>query len=337
MKPLRVLVTGGAGYIGSHVVRCLRGRGHHVTVFDSLVTGHAWAVEDAELVVGDLANPEQVEAVLSGAPFDACMNFAASIWVGESVRDPAKYYFNNTTNALRLFGLCVRHGVERIVFSSTAAVYGEPDADLIGEDLPLRPINPYGASKMMAERMLADIAAASALRYVALRYFNVAGAADDGSIGEATPDNSHLVKVACEVAMGLRPGLFINGVDYQTPDGTCIRDYVHVEDLAEAHVAALDYLVDGGESVAMNCGYGHGYSVRQVLDTVQKVVGRDLPITEGPRRAGDPPHLVASNAKIQAVLGWQPRRDDLEAIVGSAWRWEQTLDARRKQAGAASA
>lgn len=334
MKPLRVLVTGGAGYIGSHVVRCLRERGHDVTVFDSLVTGHAWAVENARLVVGDLAEAEQIEAVLADGAFDACMNFAASIWVGESVRDPAKYYSNNTTNALRLFALCAKHGVGAIVFSSTAAVYGEPEVETIDENLPLRPINPYGASKMMAERMLADIGAATGLRYAALRYFNVAGAADDGSIGEATPDNSHLVKVACEAAMGLRPGLSINGTDYPTPDGTCIRDYVHVEDLAEAHVAALDYLIGGGASLAMNCGYGHGYSVREVLDMTQKIVGRPLPITEGPRRPGDPPKLVASNAKIQDVLGWKPRRDDLETIVGSAWRWEQTLAARRKAGSA---
>jgi UDP-glucose 4-epimerase len=324
-RGLRVLVSGGAGYIGSHVLRQLAVAGHEPVAFDNLSTGHRWAVLDAPLVVGDLGDRRQLESLLSGRAFDAVIHCAASIWVGESVRQPAKYYFNNASNSFRLFDLCAQYGIERVVFSSSAAVYGEPDAALIAEDTPLRPINPYGASKMMAERALADIAAASAMRYVTLRYFNVAGADAEARIGEATPDNSHLVKVACETAIGLRPGMRINGTDYPTPDGTCVRDYLHVEDLARSHVDALAHLADGGASLIVNCGYARGYSVRQVLDAVRRITGVDLPIAEGPRRPGDPPVLVADNRLIRERLGWRPERDDLDAIVASAWRWEQRL------------
>ena len=329
-----VLVSGGAGYIGSHVVRHLAAAGHRVVVYDNLSTGHDWAVRDAELVVGDLSDRAALRAVFERHRITAVLHFAASIWVGQSVREPAAYYRNNVANALNLFDLATGYGARRLVFSSTAAVYGEPDAGLIDETTPLAPINPYGASKMMAERMLQDIACARGGRYAILRYFNVAGASPDALIGEATPDNSHLVKVACETAMGLRPGLQVNGTDYATPDGTCVRDYIHVEDLAHAHLDALRHLEEGGEDVILNCGYGHGLSVREVLDAVRRISGVDFEITEGPKRPGDPPRLVAANRRIQEVLGWRPRHDDLDFIIETAWRFEQALALRRRDAHA---
>lgn len=330
---LSVLVTGGAGYIGSFIVRHLLDAGHRPVVFDSLYSGHRWAAQEAELVVGDLADRHQLDTLLSTRSFHAVVHCAAHIWVGESVRDPIKYYANNTGNAVGLFELCARHGIGQLVFSSTAAVYGQPGVELLDESLPLAPINPYGASKMMAERVLADLCAASGQRYAILRYFNVAGADARARIGEATPDNSHLVKVACETALGLRPHLLVNGTDYPTPDGTCVRDYVHVDDLARAHVEALAYLADGGTSFVANCGYGHGFSVREVLDTARRVTGVDFPILEGPRRPGDPAVLVADSRRIQSLLGWRPRHDDLGYIVGTAWRWEQRLGELRREPG----
>ena len=330
---LRVLVTGGAGYIGSFVVRHLLDAGHSPVVFDSLYSGHRWAAQEAELVVGDLGDRRQLEGMLGTRSFDAAVHCAAHIWVGESVRNPAKYYFNNTSNAIRLFELCAQYGIRNVVFSSTAAVYGEPaGVDVIPETTPLAPINPYGASKMMAERVLRDVAAAADLRFAILRYFNVAGADAEARIGEATPDNSHLVKVACETALGLRPGMRVNGTDYPTPDGTCVRDYVHVDDLARAHVAALDHLAAGGEPLTLNCGYGHGFSVREVIDAVRRVTGAEFPVEVGPRRPGDPPVLVAATAKIRETLGWEPRHDDLDYIVATAWRWERRLQAMRRGA-----
>ena len=330
---LRVLVTGGAGYIGSFVVRHLLDAGHSPVVFDSLYSGHRWAAQEAELVVGDLGDRRQLEGLLSTRSFDAAVHCAAHIWVGESVRNPAKYYFNNTSNAIRLFDACAQYGIRNVVFSSTAAVYGEPaGVEVIPETTPLAPINPYGASKMMAERVLRDVAAAAGLRFATLRYFNVAGADADARIGEATPDNSHLVKVACETALGLRPGMHVNGADYPTPDGTCVRDYVHVDDLARAHVAALDHLAGGGEPLTLNCGYGHGFSVREVIDAVRRVTGVEFPVEVGPRRPGDPPVLVAATAKIRETLGWEPRHDDLDYIVTTAWRWERRLQAMRRGA-----
>lgn len=322
---LNVLVTGGAGYIGSFIVRHLLDAGHRPLVFDSLVSGHRWAAQEAELVVGDLADRRKLEGLLGVRSFDAVIHCAAHIWVGESVRAPVKYYANNTANAIQLFDLCVQYGIRDIVFSSTAAVYGQPDASLIDESLPPAPINPYGASKMMAERVLVDLCAATGQRHAILRYFNVAGADAQARIGEATPHNSHLVKVACETAIGLRARMAVNGTDYPTPDGTCIRDYVHVDDLARAHVEALLHLSQGGEPFVANCGYGHGFSVREVLDTARRITGVDFPIDEGPRRPGDPAVLVADSRRLQSILGWRPRHDDLEYIVATAWRWEQRL------------
>jgi UDP-glucose 4-epimerase len=325
----RVLVTGGAGYIGSHVVKQLAAAGFEPTALDNLYAGHRWAVRGARLIEADLGDEARVAAVLDEGRFDAIVHMAAHIWVGESGKDPAKYYRNNTMNALKLFELAARRGIGKVVFSSTAAVYGEPDLDPIPEDAPLAPINPYGASKMMAERILADIMAASGGSWMALRYFNVAGADPDGEIGEATPDNSHLVKLACMTAAGLRPRMAIFGRDYPTPDGTCIRDYVHVQDLARAHVDALRHLMKGGASMALNCGYGHGFSVKEVLDTCRRITGVNFPIVDEPRRPGDPSRLVADGRRIRDVLGFRPQYDDLDTIVAHAWAWEQKLGRMR--------
>lgn len=322
---MRALVTGGAGYIGSHIVHGLADAGHEVTALDDLRAGHRRAVGEAELVTLDLGDERGLEALLQARRFDAVVHCAGSIWVGQSVREPARYYRNNAANAFALFDGCARAGVLALVLSSTAAVYGEPELQPIAEDVPLRPINPYGASKMMAERALADIGRATGMATAALRYFNVAGADPALRTGEATPDNSHLVKVACEAAIGRRPGMRINGDDYPTPDGTCIRDYVHVDDLARAHLDALGHLLDDGAPFVANVGYGHGFSVREVLHAVRKITGRPFPIEIGPRRPGDPPELVADPSRIRALLGWRPRHDDLEAIVATAWAWEQRL------------
>ena len=334
LRALNCLVTGGAGYIGSHVARLLREQGARVTIVDNFYSGHRWAVGDARLVEADVGDRATLAALLEGERFDALLHFAAHIWVGESVRDPGKYYRNNTANAAVLFDLAARHGVRHVVFSSTAAVYGEAAGPLIDETAPLAPIAPYGTSKMMAERILGDVAQAAGQGTAILRYFNVAGAHDDGTLGEATPDNSHLVKVACEGALGLRPPLRINGDDYPTPDGTCVRDYIHVQDLAAAHVAALERLLDDPSPLVVNCGYGHGFSVREVVEAFARVTGVDLDPEVGPRRPGDPPVLVADNRRILASLDWRPERDDLDRILASAWAWERRLQGMRRQIGA---
>jgi len=326
---MKLLVIGGAGYIGSHVTRQLAEAGHEVVVYDNLSTGKAHAVIGAELVVGDLADGETLDAVFARGRFDGVLHFAASIVVPESVADPLKYYSNNTANMLNLLKRVEAHDVRHVVFSSTAAVYGMPEVDQVSEKTPLAPINPYGASKMMSERVLADLARArKSLSYVALRYFNVAGADPAGRIGQETPEATHLIKVACQAALGRREGVDIFGTDYDTPDGTCIRDYIHVEDLARAHGDALDYLAAGGESATLNCGYGRGASVREVLETVREVTGIDFPVREAARRAGDPPRLIAANERIREVLGWKPQLDDLRTIVSHAWAWEQKLAER---------
>lgn len=323
-----ILVTGGAGYIGSHTVHQLLAAGHRVVVLDNLYSGHRWAVPAAaEFVEGSVADPALIRATLEQHAIDSVIHFAAHIVVPESVADPVKYYRNNTVGSLNLIAACADAGVTRFVFSSTAAVYGLPERVPVAEDAPTVPINPYGASKLMTERLLADVAAATGLRYLALRYFNVAGAQLAGDLGQATPAATHLIKVACEAACGKRSEVTIFGTDYATADGTGVRDYIHVEDLARAHLAALDYLAAGGTPTALNCGYGRGYSVREVLDTVKAVSGVDFPVREAPRRAGDPDRLIADNARILATLDWRPRHDDLAVICRTAYQWEQRLQA----------
>ncbi|MBY5961971.1 UDP-glucose 4-epimerase GalE [Marinobacter nauticus] len=328
---MKVLVTGGAGYIGSHVVRQLAAAGHDIVVFDNLSTGYRWAVTAGELVVGDLADEQALEAVFSEHGFEAVLHFAANIVVPESVANPLKYYSNNTRNTLNLLKMVERYQVPYMVFSSTAAVYGMPEQTVLTEDLPLAPINPYGASKMMSERMMMDLAAASNLNYVILRYFNVAGANPDGLLGQATPEATHLIKVACECVTEQRDGMSVFGTDYETRDGTCVRDYIHVEDLAKAHVMALDYMAKGGESQVLNCGYGRGFTVREVIDVVKAESGVDFPVQETGRRAGDPAALMADNTRIKGVLGWQPDFDDLNTIVRTALAWEKIW--QQKKAG----
>ncbi|MGH8310048.1 MAG: UDP-glucose 4-epimerase GalE, partial [Steroidobacteraceae bacterium] len=306
-----ILVTGGAGYIGSHTVLQLRARGERVVVLDNLVTGFRPAVLDTPLVTGDVGDRELILRTLAQHGIDTVMHFAAHTIVPESVANPLKYYRNNTCATRSLLECCAEAGVSHVVFSSTAAVYGMPPGDFAEETSPTVPINPYGTSKLMSEWMLRDLAAASALRYVSLRYFNVAGSDPQGRIGQSTRDATLLVKVACEAAVGKRPHVSVFGTDYPTPDGTGVRDYIHVEDLAVAHVRALDYLRSGAPSTVLNCGYGHGFSVREVLASVQRVAGRSLSVREEPRREGDPPTLVARADRVRSVLGWQPRLDDL--------------------------
>jgi UDP-glucose 4-epimerase len=326
MSSASILVTGGAGYIGSHVVRQLIERGENVVVLDNLSTGYRSAVLGAPLVVGDTGDRALVEGVLKEHRVDTVLHFAANTVVPESVAQPLKYYANNTCSTRSLLEQCDQVGVGRFVFSSTAAVYGIPDGGLAREDSPTVPINPYGTSKLMSEWMLRDLAAASnKLRYVALRYFNVAGSDPGGRIGHSAPNATLLVKVACQVAVGARPELHVFGTDYPTPDGTGVRDYIHVEDLAAAHLKALDYLSAGRESTTLNCGYGHGYSVREVIRMVERVNGRPIKVVESPRRPGDPPSLVAHAERIRAALGWSPQYDDLETIVRSQLEWERRL------------
>ncbi len=320
-----ILVTGGAGYIGSHVARQLGERGENLVTLDNLSTGFRKAVLRGEFVAGDTGDAALVAKTLAAHGIDTVMHFAAHIQVPESVANPLKYYRNNTANTRTLLECCVAAGVKRFVFSSTAAVYGMPPGGVAEESTPTVPINPYGWSKLMSERMLADVAAVTPLRYVALRYFNVAGADPGGRIGQSTPEATHLIKVACEHAVGRRPGISIFGTDYDTPDGTCVRDYIHVEDLAAAHLQALDYLREGGESATLNCGYGRGFSVREVLAEVERVAGKTLAVTESGRRAGDPPQLIAAARRIRDTLGWKPRHDDLAGIVATALAWERRL------------
>jgi UDP-glucose 4-epimerase len=323
---MAILITGGAGYIGSHVLRQLHERGAEaLVVLDNLSTGFRSAVGTSRLVVGDTGDRELVERLLREHGITTVMHFAAHTVVPESVSNPLKYYGNNTCSTRTLLQCCQAAGVKEFVFSSTAAVYGTPPGGVAAEDSPTQPINPYGTSKLMSEWMLRDLAAASSLRYVVLRYFNVAGSDPGGRIGQSTLNGTLLTKVACETAVGKRPHVSIFGTDYPTADGTGVRDYIHVEDLAAAHLRALDYLRSGGESRTLNCGYGHGYSVREVISAVDRVHGQPIRTVEGPRRAGDPPTLVARADQIRQVLGWSPQFDNLESIVASQLAWEQRL------------
>lgn len=320
-----LLVTGGAGYIGSHVLLQLRARRENVVVVDNLSRGFRQAVLDVPLVVADVGDRDAMRHVLREHGVETVLHFAAHTIVPESVRDPLKYYGNNTCATRNLIQCCLETGVRHFVFSSTAAVYGTPPDGEADEHSPLMPINPYGTSKLMSEWMLRDAAAASDLTYVALRYFNVAGSDMEGRIGQSTPQATLLVKVACEAAVGKREHVSIFGTDYPTPDGTGIRDYIHVEDLARAHLDALEYLRHDGASAVLNCGYGHGYSVREVLASVERVANRRLDIREEPRREGDPCSLIARATRIRERLGWRPQLDDLDTIVRSSLSWEEHL------------
>ncbi len=321
----KILVTGGAGYIGSHVVKLLGEAGHAPITLDNLSKGRADAVLYGELVVGDTGDRELVSRVLREYAIDTVLHFAAFTIVPESVSNPLKYYGNNTCCTRNLLECCVEAGIQQFVFSSTAAVYGMAGDGVCAEDTVIQPINPYGQSKLMSEMMLRDAGVAHGLRSVILRYFNVAGSDPDGRIGQSTPDSTLLIKVAVEAALGKRENLYIYGTDYPTKDGTGVRDYIHVTDLAAAHLKALEYLNAGGASTTLNCGYGHGYSVREVLDEVARAAQCALPIVESARRAGDPPLLIAQAERIRQVLGWSPRYDDLGVIVDSALAWERHL------------
>jgi UDP-glucose 4-epimerase len=325
-----VLVTGGAGYIGSHVVLALGEAGFDVLTYDNLSTGNRAAVLYGELVAGDLGDKVLLQATLERFRPEAVLHFAASIEVGESVRDPLKYYRNNSANTLNLLEAMQVAGIPRLIFSSTAAVYGNPPVVPVTEDALLVPINPYGAAKRVAEQMLVDLAAAApAFRYVSLRYFNVAGADPLARLGQDYANPTHLVTRALKTALGIFPRLQVFGTDYPTRDGTCIRDYIHVTDLARAHLVALDHLLGGGESLVCNCGYGHGSTVREVVTVAKAVTGIDFPVEEVDRREGDPAELVAANDRIRRQLGWQPQHDDLEFILRTAWEWELRLAKKR--------
>jgi UDP-glucose 4-epimerase len=323
---MTVLVTGGAGYIGGHMVLALLDAGEKVVVLDDLSTGFRAAVKHpATLIVGDVGDAAVVDNILASHKIDAIAHFAAKIVVPESIGDPLRYYLNNTGKARTLFECAVRGKIKHFIFSSTAAVYGEPPATPVEETVPLAPINPYGRSKLMTEWMLEDAAKAHDLKFAILRYFNVAGADPKGRLGQSTPQATHLIKVAVQAALGLRPGLEVFGTDYPTRDGTCIRDYIQVSDLVAAHIMALAYLRKGGESLICNCGYGRGVSVFEVVDAVKQVSGADFKVRISGRRPGDPASLVAGTKRIKAVLGWTPKYDDLPTIVGQALDWERRL------------
>ena len=320
---MKILITGGAGYIGSHVVKALGKQGHDLTIYDNLSTGHRQAVTYGELIVGDLGDKEKLNSLFEEKKFEAVFHFAGSIIVSESVAEPLKYYQNNTINSHFLLTLCQKFKVNKFIFSSTAAVYGIPKDGICREDSELAPINPYGNSKLMTEMMLKDLSNATDFRYVALRYFNVAGADPEGQIGQSLPQATHLVHLASETDCGKRDHLKVFGTDYTTEDGTCIREYIHVSDLAEAHVKALEYLTINAKSDIFNCGYGHGFSVKEVVTQAKKVMGVDFKVIESPRRAGDPAVLTAKADRIQSYLGWKPQYDNLDIIIRSAYEWEQ--------------
>lgn len=319
---MKIFVTGGAGYIGSHVVKALGEEGHDVLVFDNLSTGHEWAVLFGRLVRGDLEDRALLDRTVGDFKPDAVMHFAASIEVEESVREPLSYYRNNVINTINLLDVMMKNRVKYFIYSSTAAVYGMPEIMPVDESAPLHPFNPYGASKAMVERILQDLIRAKDFHYVSLRYFNVAGADSEGKIGQVYPDSTHLITRALKAAKGELDCVFIYGTNYPTEDGTCIRDYIHVDDIANAHILALNYLMETGVTNVFNCGYGHGFSVREVIQSVKNVTGIDFRVIETERRPGDLPTMVANNRKLGSTLGWKPRYDDLEYIIKTAWQWE---------------
>lgn len=331
-KPFRILVTGGAGYIGSHAVLALKDAGWEPVVIDNLVTGFRWAIpDDVPFVEGNIDDAALLADTIKRHGIGAIMHFAGSVVVPESVSDPLKYYLNNTVRSRAIIDAAVTNGVRHMIFSSTAATYGIPESSPVNEDMPKRPINPYGMSKLMTEYMLRDVAAAHDFNYCALRYFNVAGADPKGRSGQSTAGATHLIKVAVEAALGIRNSINIFGTDYDTPDGTAVRDYIHVADLAAAHVIALEALIaDPGKSHTLNCGYGKGYSVTQVLDSVDRVTNQKLVRNLEPRRAGDPDALISDNSAIIDRFGWQPQYDDLDTIVNHALGWERKLRDRKE-------
>ena len=326
---MKIFVTGGAGYIGSHVVKLLGRQGHNVLVYDNLSTGHEWAVLSGRLVTGDLGDRQLLKDTLREYGPDAVMHFAASIQVEESVREPLMYYRNNVINSMNLLEAVTELGIGYFIYSSTAATYGVPEKSPVDENTPLSPINPYGMTKVMVERVLQDLSAARGLNYIALRYFNVAGADREGQIGQAYREASHLITRALKTARGELETLRVFGTDYPTADGTCVRDYIHVEDLAAAHLLALMYLREKGGSDVMNCGYGHGFSVLEVINVAKKVTGVDFPVELAGRRPGDPPELVADSSRLKSLTGWAPLYDDLSFIIDTAWKWEQKIAARQ--------
>ncbi len=330
---MAVLVTGGAGYIGSHMVLALVDAGEEVVVLDDLSTGFSRAVHPkARFVQGDIADEALVLRLIAQHGIDAVIHFAARIVVPDSVSDPLGYYLSNTVKSRALLAATIAGGVKRFVFSSTAAVYGTPAENPVSENAPANPMSPYGASKLMTEWMLRDAAAAHGLTYTALRYFNVAGADPEGRSGQSTPNATHLIKVACETALGKRNRMEVFGTDYPTADGTCVRDYIHVSDLVAAHLDALKHLRAGGGSLTLNCGYGRGYSVLDVIDTMKRLSGKDFPVFYAPRRPGDPAAIVARADRIRAELGWRPQFEDLSTIIKHALNWERTLESWRTAA-----
>jgi UDP-glucose 4-epimerase len=322
----KILITGGAGYIGSHTTQVLKDHGYQCIVYDNLSSGNRHSIEErqsAELVIGDLADHDKLDRLMAKEKFSAVIHFAASIIVSESSKNPLLYYKNNTANSLQLLELCLHHGIDNFVFSSTAATYGVPATGYASEDGPQNPINPYGHSKLMIEQFLKDFSRVSSLKYVGIRYFNVAGASLDNSIGQVGQVATHILKICSQAAVGLRKAVEIYGTDYPTPDGTCIRDYVHVVDLAHSHLKALQYLERGGDPVFVNCGSGKGHSVREVIATMLKISEKKFDVIEGPRRDGDPPILVAEAKKIGPVLGWTPTYPSLEFMAKTAYEWEK--------------
>lgn len=329
MSKKGVLVTGGAGYIGSHVVKQLGELNEKIVSLDNLSTGFADAILYGELIIGNTGDTKLVSGILKDYDIESVLHFAAHTIVPESVSDPLKYYGNNSCCTRNLLECCAKAGVKHFIFSSTAATYGIPESDYCSEDSAIQPINPYGSSKLVSEWMLRDLSSMSDLRHVILRYFNVAGSDPEGKIGQSTEKATLLIKVAAEVTVGKRQELYIFGTDYPTNDGTGVRDYIHVSDLADAHVQALNYLRRNGESTTLNCGYGHGYSVREVVDTVNRVNGTPIKTIDRPRRPGDPPALIAGVDKIHKTFQWEPKYDDLDEIVKTSLAWERKLLARQ--------